>query len=178
MDEPGADGGHVRTPDAHRHAARQRHPNVHGSTVSGPEPHPESHRALLFAQPTAARDAGRCLPSRNVHVNPLPRRVFARTVHKAREGPPMTMTPDFRVAVEDFAEETGLGHRTPTRSGYIVNALGRDFRVTDEMARIFLNQVERVAATDASALVVLRHRDGVELLLVTDDNSFSIRTAA
>lgn len=78
----------------------------------------------------------------------------------------------------DFAEETGLGHRTPTRSGYIVNALGRDFRVTDEMARIFLNQVERVAATDASALVVLRHRDGVELLLVTDDNSFSIRTAA
>ncbi|MBW8871572.1 MAG: TetR family transcriptional regulator [Leifsonia sp.] len=89
----------------------------------------------------------------------------------------MTMTPDFRVAVDDFAEETELGHHPALRTGYIVHALGRDFRVTDEMARIFLNQVERVAATDASALVVLRHEAGVELLLVTDDNSFSIRTA-
>jgi hypothetical protein len=89
----------------------------------------------------------------------------------------MTMTPDFHLAVEDFAKETGLRGRPPVISGYIVNALGRDFRVTDEMARIFLNQVERVAATDASALVVLRHDAGIELLLVTDDNSFSIRTA-
>jgi hypothetical protein len=88
----------------------------------------------------------------------------------------MTMTPEFHVAVDDFAQETALGRRPTTRSRYIVNALGRDFRVTDEMARIFLNQVERVAATDASALVVLRHEAGVELLLVTDDNSFSIRT--
>ncbi|MGO4534722.1 TetR family transcriptional regulator [Leifsonia sp. 2MCAF36] len=89
----------------------------------------------------------------------------------------MTMTPDFHVAVEDFAEETGLRGRPPVLSGYVVNALGRDFRVTDEMARIFLNQVERVASTDPSALVVLRHETGLELLLVTDDNSFSIRTA-
>jgi len=92
----------------------------------------------------------------------------------------MTMTPEFHVAVDDFAQETALGRRPTTRSRsrsrYIVHALGRDFRVTDEMARIFLNQVERVAATDASALVVLRHEAGVELLLVTDDNSFSIRT--
>lgn len=90
----------------------------------------------------------------------------------------MTMTPDFQTPVEDFARETGLRRRPPAVSGYIVHALGRDFRVTDEMARIFLNQVERVAATDASALVVLRHEHGVELLLVTDDNSFSIRTAS
>jgi hypothetical protein len=90
----------------------------------------------------------------------------------------MTMTPDFTTPVEDFARETGLRRRPPAVSGYIVHALGRDFRVTDEMARIFLNQVERVAATDASALVVLRHEAGVELLLVTDDNSFSIRTAS
>ena len=90
----------------------------------------------------------------------------------------MTTTPDFRVAVDDFAQETGLRRRPPAISGYIVHALGRDFRVTDEMARIFLNQVERVAATDSSALVVLRHEKGVELLLVTDDNSFSIRTAS
>lgn len=87
----------------------------------------------------------------------------------------MTMTPDIRVAVEDFAEETGLGHHPGARPGYVVHALGRDFHVTDEMARIFLNQVERVAATDASALVILRHQAGLELLLVTDDNSFSIR---
>ncbi|WP_431219409.1 TetR family transcriptional regulator [Leifsonia xyli] len=90
----------------------------------------------------------------------------------------MTMTPDFRVAVDDFAEETGLRRRKPAVTGYIVHALGRDFRVTDEMARIFLNQVERVAASDSSALVVLRHEHGVELLLATDDNSFSIRTAS
>ncbi|NUU07932.1 TetR family transcriptional regulator [Leifsonia sp. C5G2] len=89
----------------------------------------------------------------------------------------MTMTPDFQTPVEDFARETGLRRPPPIVSGYIVHALGRDFRVSDEMARIFLNQVERVASTDGSALVVLRHRDGVELLLVTDDNSFSIRTA-
>ena len=88
----------------------------------------------------------------------------------------MTMTPDFHVAVDDFAKETGLRRIPPATSGFIVNALGRDFTVTDEMARIFLNQVERVASTDASALVVLRHDKGVELLLVTDDNSFSIRT--
>jgi len=90
----------------------------------------------------------------------------------------MTMTPDFHVAVDDFAEETGLRRIPPKTCGFIVNALGRDFRVTDEMARIFLNQVERVAATDSSALVVLRHDKGLELLLVTDDNSFSIRTAS
>lgn len=90
----------------------------------------------------------------------------------------MTMTPDFHVAVDDFAKETGLRRIPPQTPGYIVNALGRDFRVTDEMARIFLNQVERVAASDASALVVLRHDAGLELLLVTDDNSFSIRTVS
>ena len=90
----------------------------------------------------------------------------------------MTMTPDFHVAVNDFAKETGIRRIPAATSGYIVNALGRDFRVSDEMARIFLNQVERVAATDSSALVVLRHEKGIELLLVTDDNSFSIRTAS
>jgi hypothetical protein len=90
----------------------------------------------------------------------------------------MTMTPEFHAAVDDFTKETRLGRRVPREPGYIVNALGRDFRVTDEMARIFLNQVERVAATDSSALVVLRHEKGIELLLVTDDNSFSIRLAS
>jgi hypothetical protein len=89
----------------------------------------------------------------------------------------MTMTSDIRVVVEDFAEETGLGHHRGAQPGYLVHALGRDFRVTDEMARIFLNQIERVAATDPSALVILRHQAGLELLLVTDDNSYSIPAA-
>ena len=60
---------------------------------------------------------------------------------------------------------------------YVVEALGREFIVSDEMAQIFLRQVERVLDADESALVVLRHHDGVELLLITDDNSFAIHPA-
>ncbi|WP_025157893.1 hypothetical protein [Leifsonia aquatica] len=89
----------------------------------------------------------------------------------------MTMTPEMQLAVEDFRAETRLGsRRSPAGPRYTVHALGRDFRVSDEMAQIFLRQVERVAADDSSALVVLRHEEGVELLMVTDDNAFSIRT--
>lgn len=91
----------------------------------------------------------------------------------------MTMTPEMRLAVDDFRAETRLGsRRAPSRPRYIVHALGRDFRVSDEMAQIFVRQVERVAADDSSALVVLRHEEGLELLMVTDDNSFSIRAMA
>jgi hypothetical protein len=74
--------------------------------------------------------------------------------------------------IEQFRAEAP--HR---RTRYIVNALGREFRVTDEMAQIFLRQVARIVAADESALVILRHRHGVELLLVRDDSSFSIRPA-
>ncbi|MFF2051019.1 TetR family transcriptional regulator [Leifsonia sp. NPDC058194] len=89
----------------------------------------------------------------------------------------MTMTPEMQLAVQDFRAETRLGsRRSPALPRYTVHALGRDFRVSDEMAQIFLRQVERVAADDSSALVVLRHEEGVELLMVTDDNAFSIRT--
>ncbi|WP_158867075.1 TetR family transcriptional regulator [Leifsonia sp. AG29] len=89
----------------------------------------------------------------------------------------MTMTPEFRGAVEGFREETARVRRAVRQPAYVVNALGRDFRVTEEMVQIFLRQVERVLETDASALVVLRHEHGVELLMVTDDNSFSVRLA-
>lgn len=78
-------------------------------------------------------------------------------------------------AFDQFRDETHLDAREPHAPRYIVHALGRDFHVTDEMARIFLRQVERVLDSDGSALVVLRHEKGVELLLVRDDNSFSIR---
>jgi hypothetical protein len=91
----------------------------------------------------------------------------------------MTMTPEMQLAVQDFRAETHLGdHVAPARPRYVVHALGRDFRVSDEMAQIFVRQVERVAADDSSALVVLRHEEGVELLMVTDDNAFSIRALA
>ena len=87
----------------------------------------------------------------------------------------MTMTAAARTAVEGFRQETRLESRQAHGPGYIVHALGRDFHVTDEMARIFLRQVERVAETDTSALVILRHAHGVELLMITDARSFSIR---
>ena len=87
----------------------------------------------------------------------------------------MTMTAAARTAVEGFRQETRLESHPPHGPGYIVHALGRDFHVSDEMARIFLHQVERVAESDASALVILRHAHGVELLMITDASSFSIR---
>ena len=87
----------------------------------------------------------------------------------------MTIDREAQYACEEFREETHLGHRPTSSPRYLVHALGRDFRVTDEMAQIFLRQVERVLESDPSALCVLRHEHGVELLLVTDDNSFSIR---
>ncbi|QNE36329.1 TetR family transcriptional regulator [Leifsonia shinshuensis] len=87
----------------------------------------------------------------------------------------MTMTAAARTAVEGFRQETRLEAHTSHGPGYIVHALGRDFHVSDEMARIFLHQVERVAESDTSALVILRHAHGVELLMITDASSFSIR---
>ncbi|HEY8281954.1 MAG TPA: hypothetical protein VIG28_05690 [Leifsonia sp.] len=87
----------------------------------------------------------------------------------------MTIDREAQYACQEFRSETHLGSRTATVPRFIVHALGRDFRVTDEMAQIFLRQVERVLDRDPSALCVLRHEHGVELLLVTDDNSFSIR---
>lgn len=89
----------------------------------------------------------------------------------------MTMTAAARTAVDGFRQETHLGQHPSQNHGFVVHALGRDFHVTEEMARIFVNQVEQVAESDSSALVVLRHAHGVELLMVTDDRSFSIRPA-
>jgi hypothetical protein len=66
-------------------------------------------------------------------------------------------------------------HDATSEPSYVVGALGREFAVSEEMARIFLRQVQRVLDSDESALVVLRHHDGLELLLITDDNSFTIR---
>lgn len=87
------------------------------------------------------------------------------TAHmRAASAPPAKAV---RTAMSDLVE----AGRAPR---YIVTALGRQFRVSAEMAAIFLRQVERVVESDSSALVVLRHEEGVELLLVTDDNSFSI----
>jgi hypothetical protein len=89
----------------------------------------------------------------------------------------MTMTAAARTAVDGFRQEAHLATRAPQSNGFVVHALGRDFHVSDEMARIFVNQVEKVVESDSSALVVLRHSHGVELLMVTDHRSFSIRPA-
>lgn len=89
----------------------------------------------------------------------------------------MTISHEDRRAFDGFRAETHLDAPAGPPSHFIVHALGRDFRVSDEMARIFIRQAERVLETDSSALVVLRHTEGVELLLVTDDDSFSIRAA-
>lgn len=89
----------------------------------------------------------------------------------------MTMTTAAKTAVDGFRQETHLAARPPQSPAFVVHALGRDFCVSDEMARIFLHQVEVVAESDSSALVVLRHSHGVELIMVTDDTSFSIRAA-
>jgi hypothetical protein len=86
----------------------------------------------------------------------------------------MTIDREARVACDEFRAQTHLGRRDTSSPKYLVHALGRDFRVSDEMAQIFLRQVERVLDSEPSALCVLRHEHGVELLLVTDDNSFSI----
>ncbi|MFF1878427.1 TetR family transcriptional regulator [Leifsonia sp. NPDC058230] len=77
--------------------------------------------------------------------------------------------------VAEFRTETHVGTPGSAAPCFIVHALGREFVVSDEMAQIFLRQVERVIESDESSLVVLRHDQGLELLLVTDDNSFSIR---
>lgn len=89
----------------------------------------------------------------------------------------MTMTAAARMAVDGFRQETQLSTRPPQNNGFVVHALGRDFHVSDEMARIFVHQVEKVVESDSSALVVLRHSQGVELLMVSDHRSFSIRPA-
>ncbi|WP_431277940.1 TetR family transcriptional regulator [Leifsonia poae] len=77
--------------------------------------------------------------------------------------------------VAAFRRQTHIGTHNSMPPCYIVHALGREFLVSDEMAQIFLRQVERVLGADESSLVILRHDQGLELLLVTDDNSFSIR---
>jgi hypothetical protein len=77
--------------------------------------------------------------------------------------------------VEEFRKRTHATGRGASARCYIVHALGREFVVSDEMAQIFLRQVERVLEANESSLVVLRHHQGLELLLVTDDSSFSIR---
>jgi hypothetical protein len=79
--------------------------------------------------------------------------------------------------VAEFRKRTHEGAGDENTLCFIVHALGREFLVSDEMSQIFLRQVERVIENDDSSLVILRHDDGLELLLITGDNSFSIREA-
>jgi hypothetical protein len=57
---------------------------------------------------------------------------------------------------------------------WIVRHGGREYVTSDEMARIFVSQAELALRTGEPTLVVLRHTKGVELVLVTDESSFTI----
>ncbi|GAA1445309.1 hypothetical protein [Leifsonia poae] len=57
---------------------------------------------------------------------------------------------------------------------WIVRHGGREYITSDEMARIFLSQAEQAVRTGEPTLVVLRHSKGVELVLVTDESSFTV----
>lgn len=86
---------------------------------------------------------------------------------------PSHMIDEDRVA--EFRKRTHEGASGEKTLCFIVHALGREFLVSDEMSQIFLRQVERVLQDDDSSLVILRHDQGLELLLITGDKSFSIR---
>jgi hypothetical protein len=60
------------------------------------------------------------------------------------------------------------------KSVAVVKHGGREFTATAEMTQIFRRQAERVLASGASDLVVLRHLRGVDLLLITSRESYSI----
>lgn len=53
---------------------------------------------------------------------------------------------------------------------------GREFLVSESIARIFIRQVRRILRHGASELVVLVHADGVELLPITPITPFSVST--
>lgn len=63
---------------------------------------------------------------------------------------------------------------TSDMSTAVVRHGGREFTATAEMTQIFRRQAERVLASGSSDLVVLRHLRGVDLLLITGRESFSI----
>jgi hypothetical protein len=56
----------------------------------------------------------------------------------------------------------------------VVRHGGRDFIATAEMTQIFRRQAERVLAAGTTELVVLRHQAGIDLVLITNRESYSI----
>lgn len=56
----------------------------------------------------------------------------------------------------------------------VVRHGGREFIATAEMTQIFRRQAERVLDSGSADLVVLRHLRGIDLLLITSKDSFSI----
>jgi hypothetical protein len=51
---------------------------------------------------------------------------------------------------------------------------GRDFIATSEMAMIFEKQAERILSSGDTELVILRHSKGVDMVLISDRNSYAI----
>lgn len=58
---------------------------------------------------------------------------------------------------------------------FVIRHGGRDFIATGEMARIFERQAQRLVSAGETELVVLRHSDGVEMVLIASSDSYSVR---
>ncbi len=57
---------------------------------------------------------------------------------------------------------------------WVITHGGRDFTATAEMARIFRRQAERIVAVGDPELVVLRHSNGVDMVLITKETPYSV----
>jgi hypothetical protein len=57
---------------------------------------------------------------------------------------------------------------------WIITHGGRNFTATAEMARIFRRQAERIVEAGDPELVVLRHSNGVDMVLITRETPYSV----
>ncbi len=66
----------------------------------------------------------------------------------------------------------------PFAETWIIRHGGREFLATAEMGRIFRRQAERIVEAGDHELVVLRHHQGVDMLLIAGASSFSVSKAS
>jgi hypothetical protein len=57
---------------------------------------------------------------------------------------------------------------------WVLHHGGRAYVTSDEMITIFVDRAREAVRTGEPTLVVLRHTKGVELVLVTDESSYSV----
>ncbi len=107
----------------------------------------------------------------------------ASTLKKARpkRGELLLYRPrqDARASTGGGVTEPGVAEpRTgPQREPWtVLKCCGREFRVRESMARIFLRRSQDIIAAGGAELVPLLHADGVDLLLITPDIPFTMVT--